>query len=74
MKQNGLVIQSVVVGSVGTNCYIVYREGNTKCVVVDPGDSGKEIGRYIREHGLSLEDILLPVHDIAIRSNTPHHN
>ena len=59
MKQNGLVTQSGVVGSVGTNCYIVYREGNTKCVVVDPGDSGKEIGRYIREHGLSLEDILL---------------
>lgn len=59
MEWNGLIINTVVVGSVGTNCYIVHREGSDKCVVVDPGDNGEGIGRYIKDNGLVLEDILL---------------
>lgn len=59
MKQNGLIVDSVVVGSVGTNCYIVRREDSDRCVVVDPGDNGAQIGRYLGEKHLVLEDILL---------------
>lgn len=59
MELNGLVIESMVVGSVGTNCYIVHRKEDDRCVVIDPGDSGERIGSYIRQHGLVLEDILL---------------
>ena len=59
MEQNGLQIDSVVVGGVGTNCYIVRKEGSERCVVVDPGDDGDKIGRFIQKNGLALEDILL---------------
>lgn len=59
MELNGLVIETVVVGNVGTNCYIVHRKENERCVVIDPGDSGEEIAGYIRKKGLVLEDILL---------------
>ena len=59
MEINGLVIESTVVGSVGTNCFIVHRQDSDRCVVVDPGDSGDRIGKYIRDNGLVLEDILL---------------
>lgn len=59
MKYKGLLIDSVVVGSVGTNCYIVRREGSQSCVVIDPGDSGAQIAGYLKEHELKLEDILL---------------
>lgn len=59
MKQNGLIIDSTVVGVVGTNCYIVRREDSDRCVVVDPGDNGAAIGRYIQDNHLVLEDILL---------------
>ena len=44
---NGIQIDSIVVGGVGTNCYIVRRENSDQCVVLDPGYSGRkiEIGR-----------------------------
>lgn len=59
MKENGLRIDSAVVGSVGTNCYIVRKEGSKQCVVIDPGDDGDKIGKFIQDEGLQLEDILL---------------
>lgn len=39
MEINGLIIESVVVGSVGTNCYIVHKKDSEHCFVIDPGDS-----------------------------------
>lgn len=59
MEINGLVIDSTVVGGVGTNCYIVRKKDSGQCVVVDPGDSGSQIARFIRDNGWKLEDILL---------------
>ena len=49
MEINGLIIESVVVGSVGTNCYIVHKKDSEHCFVVDPGDSGDKIANYIRD-------------------------
>nr|MBP3598430.1 MBL fold metallo-hydrolase [Eubacterium sp.] len=59
MKINGLDIDSAVVGSVGTNCYIVRKEGSNRCVVIDPGDSGKELANFVKNQSLEVEDILL---------------
>lgn len=57
--ENNLKIGSYQVGILPTNCYYVYREGSGEAVVVDPGDSGKEIFEALREHGLFVKAILL---------------
>ncbi|MBR6186008.1 MAG: MBL fold metallo-hydrolase [Clostridia bacterium] len=36
-------IDILTVGPVQTNCYIVYNEGNSRALVIDPGDEGKKI-------------------------------
>ena len=36
-------IDSLAVGPVQTNCYIVYNEGNSSALVIDPGDEGEKI-------------------------------
>lgn len=59
MEINGICIDSVVVGSVGTNCYIVRKKDSDRCVVIDPGDSGRELAKFIKDNGMTLEDILL---------------
>ena len=59
MEINGLIIESVVVGSVGTNCYIVHKKDSEHCFVVDPGDSGDKIANYIRDQKMILDHILL---------------
>lgn len=59
MEINGILIDSAVVGGVGTNCYIVRKKGSDRCVVIDPGDSGRQLAKFIKDSGLVLEDILL---------------
>lgn len=59
MEINGLIIESVVVGSVGTNCYIAHKKDSDHCFVVDPGDSGDKIANYIRDQKMILDHILL---------------
>lgn len=59
MNINGVLVDSAVVGNVGTNCYIVRKKASDRCVVIDPGDSGKELAGFIKDQGLVLEDILL---------------
>ncbi len=59
MEINGLIIESVVVGSVGTNCYIVHKKDSEHCFVVDPGDSGDKIANYIRDQKMILDHVLL---------------
>lgn len=58
-KINGICIDSAVVGGVSTNCYIVRKEGSDRCVVIDPGDDGKQLAKFIKDSGLIMEDILL---------------
>lgn len=36
-------IKTLVVGMVGTNCYLVYDNETKKAAVVDPGDSADKI-------------------------------
>ena len=46
-------------GEIGTNCYIFRREGGYKCGVVDPGDQGEQVARWLVEKGLEAEAVLL---------------
>lgn len=47
------------VGPVSTNCYIVYQESSSACVVIDPGAEAQKIASYIKKEALSCEGILL---------------
>lgn len=46
-------------GQIGTNCYIFRREGGYKCGVVDPGDQGEQVARWLVEKGLEAETVFL---------------
>ncbi|MBO6108672.1 MAG: MBL fold metallo-hydrolase [Eubacterium sp.] len=52
-------IKMLVVGPIGTNCYVVHLEGRRECVVVDPGDNGGRIAAQLKDDGLILDSILL---------------
>lgn len=46
-------------GQIGTNCYIFRKEGGCQCGVVDPGDQGEQVARWLVEKGLEAEAVLL---------------
>ena len=46
-------------GQIGTNCYIFRRDGGYKCGVVDPGDQGEQVARWLVDKGLEAEAVLL---------------
>ena len=48
----------LIVGEMGTNCYLVWAEDKT-AIVIDPGDEGTEIAQIVNEIGLKLVAILL---------------
>eukprot|EP01028_Stygiella_incarcerata_P009821 TRINITY_DN4806_c0_g1_i3.p1 TRINITY_DN4806_c0_g1~~TRINITY_DN4806_c0_g1_i3.p1 ORF type:complete len:235 (+),score=65.92 TRINITY_DN4806_c0_g1_i3:48-752(+) len=52
------VIQKEV-GVLSTNCYIVFREGAKKCLLVDPGGGEKELKAEMKKCGVSPDAILL---------------
>ena len=55
-------IVTLVVGDMyQTNCYIVYDE-QKRAAVIDPGDEADRILSVIRDHGLSVEAVLLTHH------------
>ena len=46
-------------GPIQTNCYIFRREGGHRCGIVDPGDQGEQVARWMVEKGLEAEAVLL---------------
>lgn len=46
-------------GQIGTNCYVFRREGGYKCGIVDPGDQGEQVARWMVDKGLEAEAVLL---------------
>lgn len=46
-------------GQIGTNCYIFRKEGGYKCGIVDPGDQGGQVARWLVDKGLEAEAVLL---------------
>ena len=51
-------LKSLVVGPVGTNCYIMSNDSKD-CVIVDPGDEAGRILDYIKSENLHVSAILL---------------
>lgn len=52
-------ILTVTGGALQTNCYIVWKESNEECVVIDPGFDATEILVQLRTHGKKVQAILL---------------
>lgn len=54
-----MLIKTVPVGQLETNCYIVTDEKSLCCVVIDPGDESNTILDYIESNHLRCEAIFL---------------
>lgn len=52
-------IQSMVLGVVGTNCYLLINQETKETVIFDPGDEGERIVRYLERENLKLQAIFL---------------
>ena len=54
-----LKIHTLTLGLYQTNCYIVHKEGSSKCLVIDPGYDANTILNRAALLGLEIEAILL---------------
>lgn len=52
-------VKRLVLGSLGTNCYILYHADTKQAVIFDPADEEERILDAMQELGLHLEAILL---------------
>lgn len=51
-------ITGITVGSLGTNCYIIYDDNTMEGIVADPGGNGSDIIAKIRGMGINLKYIV----------------
>lgn len=54
-----LKIGRICLGMCQTNCYFLYREGQSNVIFIDPADNGKYIYDKLQENGFNVEAILL---------------
>lgn len=52
-------IGKLTLGAAGTNCYFVYRAGETDCIFFDPADAGDYIYGALNERGFKVVSIYL---------------
>ena len=54
-----MLVKTMPVGPIGTNCYVLADESQKACAVVDPGGDAGAILEMLKEDGLALSAILL---------------
>ena len=54
-----MLIKTLPVGQLETNCYVVTNEDTLHCVVIDPGDESNTILDYLEDNHLHCDAILL---------------
>ena len=47
-----MILETVVVGSLQVNCYILAEADNSQALIIDPGDDENKIRQAINRHGL----------------------
>ena len=52
------MIKKLILGTMQTNCYVVYNEQH-ECFVIDPGAQGQKVARFLTENELDIKAILL---------------
>ncbi len=54
-----LIIDTLPVGKLETNCYIVRKPAHTACAVIDPGAQPEDILAFLEKKGLTAAAVLL---------------
>ena len=54
-----MLIKTIPVGQLETNCYIVTDENSMDCAVIDPGDESNSILNYLEEHHMKCRAVLI---------------
>lgn len=54
-----MLIKTLPIGQLETNCYVVTDEKTLRCVVIDPGDESNTILDYMESNHLKCEAIML---------------
>lgn len=54
-----MLVKTLPVGHLGTNCYVVTDEETLNCAVIDPGDESNTIMDYIEDNKLKCKLILI---------------
>jgi glyoxylase-like metal-dependent hydrolase (beta-lactamase superfamily II) len=54
-----MLIKTLVVGQIETNCYIVTDEATLQCAVIDPGDESNTILDYLESNKLTAAAVFL---------------
>ncbi|MCL2084797.1 MAG: MBL fold metallo-hydrolase [Oscillospiraceae bacterium] len=54
-----MIIQTVIVGGIKTNCYIVADPETRNCAVIDPGAESKRLLSHLSEHGMNVKYIFI---------------
>lgn len=54
-----MLIEKLVVGSFGANCYLLGCEKSSKGIVIDPGDEVERVQQKIRQMEIDVEKIIL---------------
>ena len=54
-----MLIKTLPVGDLETNCYVVTNENTLHCVVIDPGDESNTVLDYLEENQLTCDAIFL---------------
>ncbi len=56
---SNIKVARMVVGNLGTNCYLIYREESKETIIVDPADCGEQIFQKLQSQGFTVSAILL---------------
>ena len=54
-----MLIKTIPVGQLETNCYVVTNENTLECVVIDPGDESNTILDYLESNKLKCRAVML---------------
>ena len=54
-----MLIKTLPVGHLETNCYVVTDENTLECVIIDPGAESNTILNYIEENNLKPKAIFI---------------
>lgn len=54
----GFSVETLVVGPIEENCYVLRDDDTNEGIIIDPGDNGQEILAYVRDNGIKIKLIV----------------